>query len=440
MSTTDKPKTRISGIKNHYKYRKWLEEHLSQDNPDLDYFSFAELVSNSKVTTNLLYKDLLMKLSKNQSLKVMNIAQRANSIFNQRNKQQQTQFKQQYQEYWQEREDADAASQINSNIIKTVVDLNQMTTTSIINKAAELHHVEANQTTSSDDFAEELHSIIEQSNEFASDQVGSVDILDLSSPTVSSMLEEQTCEKEYDNIKSAASATPIVLTENAKRLIKQIHEAHLTTRAIKRTLIEFSYQHDIDPIIHHDAQFLDRTVTHFLDLMASPNNPLSTTILERTAAVHTTIYIINQLFLSNNDIVELAWLERECAATEKSKWDGILFKVGQRDVSIALVEFSGGFNDKTSTIKESWDIEKLYTKMLKIFNDTDPIPKAMYCVRFYANVMYFEKLCKYRGSMVRSTITSFVVPTTPRLVKKYVEQIPDLLAWKDDVVNQTLNL
>lgn len=273
----------------------------------------------------------------------------------------------------------------------------------------QLHHVEASQTkdddknsddedtsdndnssinedTSDNNFTEELHSIIEKSNEFASDQVGSVDILDLSSPTVSSILKEQTCEKEYDNIKSAASATTIVLTENARRLIEQINEAHLTTKAIKRALIEFSYQHDIDPIIHHDAQFLDRTVTHFLDLIASPNNPLCTNILERTAAAHSTIYIINQLFLSNNDIVELAWLERECAATEKSKWDGVLFKIREKDVSVALVEFSGGSNDKTSTIKESSDIEKLYTKMLKVINDTDPIPKALYCVRFYGIV------------------------------------------------------
>lgn len=81
MSTTNKPKTRITGIKSQYKYWKWLQEHLNQDKPDLDYFSFAELVSKSKVSTNLLHQDLLMKLSKNQSLKVMNIAQKANSMF-----------------------------------------------------------------------------------------------------------------------------------------------------------------------------------------------------------------------------------------------------------------------------------------------------------------------------------------------------------------------
>lgn len=115
---------------------------------------------------------------------------------------------------------------------------------------------------------------------------------------------------------------------------------HLTTRAIKRGMIEFSCQHDIDPIIHHDAQFLDRMVTRFLHQIASPNYPLSTTILERTATAHTTLYIINQLFLSSNDIVELAWLEYEFATIEKSKWDSVLFKIRDGNVSVALVDLS----------------------------------------------------------------------------------------------------
>ena len=87
------------------------------------------------------------------------------------------------------------------------------------------------------------------------------------------------------------------------------------------------YLNDINFIIHHDAQFLDRTVTH-LDLTIFPNNPLSTVILERAAVIHTVVYITNKLFLSNNDIVEVSWLEHEYAAAEKSKWDGVLFKAG----------------------------------------------------------------------------------------------------------------
>lgn len=47
------------------------------------------------------------------------------------------------------------------------------------------------------------------------------------------MLKEQASEKEYGNIKSVASANPIILTENTRRLIDQIHRVHLTPRAIK---------------------------------------------------------------------------------------------------------------------------------------------------------------------------------------------------------------
>ncbi|GAA5796997.1 hypothetical protein HPULCUR_002375 [Helicostylum pulchrum] len=127
----------------------------------------------------------------------MAIAQKANSDFKQRDTLQQSQFKQEYQEYWQKREDTDAESQINSNTLKTVVNLSQMTTTSVMDKAAELHHIEAsqnkddgispvddcdsrndnssiNEDTSDNSFTEELYSIVEKSNEFASDHIGGV--------------------------------------------------------------------------------------------------------------------------------------------------------------------------------------------------------------------------------------------------------------------------
>lgn len=68
----------------------------------------------------------------------MTIPQKVNSIFKQQNTQQQTWFKQEYQKYWQKREDADAEPQINFNTLKIVVNLNQMITISIMNKAAEI--------------------------------------------------------------------------------------------------------------------------------------------------------------------------------------------------------------------------------------------------------------------------------------------------------------
>lgn len=41
--------------------------------------------------------------------------------------------------------------------------------------------------------------------------------------------------------------------------------------------------------------------------MISPRNPLVHRTLERTAAVYTTVTIINNLFLSSNDIIDLTW-------------------------------------------------------------------------------------------------------------------------------------
>jgi hypothetical protein len=39
---------------------------------------------------------------------------------------------------------------------------------------------------------------------------------------------------------------------------------------------------------------------------------LCTILLERTAAIYLKIYVVNQLFIANNNVViELGWLERE---------------------------------------------------------------------------------------------------------------------------------
>ena len=121
--------------------------------------------------------------------------------------------------------------------------------------------------------------------------------------------------------------------------------------------------------------------------MSSPNSPLNRIMLERTAASYLIIYLVNQLFIAHNDIIELGWLERELYSTDRTKFDGILFKVGSKSISPVLIEFSGGINDKTSSHKNSKDIEKLYRNMIKIMNDikTD----RMMCMRCYGNNMLY---------------------------------------------------
>lgn len=121
--------------------------------------------------------------------------------------------------------------------------------------------------------------------------------------------------------------------------------------------------------------------------MNSPNSPLNTIMLERTAATYLIIFIVNQLFISNNDVIKLGWLEREFFSTDRTKFDGIIFKVGDKSIAPGLVEFSGGINDKTSSQKNAKDIEKLYTNMVKVMEDikTD----KMFCMRcFGKNISY----------------------------------------------------
>jgi hypothetical protein len=65
-------------------------------------------------------------------------------------------------------------------------------------------------------------------------------------------------------------------------------------------------------------------------------------VFERTAATYFIIFIVNQLFISNNDVIELDWLEREFFATDRTKWDGVLIKADNRSCSAGLIEFSGG--------------------------------------------------------------------------------------------------
>lgn len=94
-------------------------------------------------------------------------------------------------------------------------------------------------------------------------------------------------------------------------------------------------------------------------MIESPKNPLNSTILERSAAVQTSIVVTNQLFLAVNDIVELGWLEREYFGTNKTKWDEVLFKTGDHKISPGFIEFSGGMNDASTPEKERRDVVAL---------------------------------------------------------------------------------
>lgn len=88
---------------------------------------------------------------------------------------------------------------------------------------------------------------------------------------------------------------------------------------LRDTLYTNGFKRGFDSVVYSDAAFVEVATRHFLDLMSSPRNPLNQRVLKRTAATFFIIFIVNQLFISNNNIIELDWLEREFFATDRAK-------------------------------------------------------------------------------------------------------------------------
>lgn len=86
-------------------------------------------------------------------------------------------------------------------------------------------------------------------------------------------------------------------------------------------------------------------------MMSYPNIPLNTIMLEKTSATYLIIYIANQIFITNDDVIELGWLEKELFSTNRTKFDGIIFKVLNKSIALGPVEFSRGINDKVLPLK-----------------------------------------------------------------------------------------
>ncbi|KAG2234737.1 hypothetical protein INT48_000086 [Thamnidium elegans] len=92
------------------------------------------------------------------------------------------------------------------------------------------------------------------------------------------------------------------------------------TVCIRPALYKAGLKLSFNLILNYDACSIETTVRHF------PNNPLKQVSGERTACISATIYVINQLFISNNDFVNLDWIENEYGKISQSKWDGVILK------------------------------------------------------------------------------------------------------------------
>ncbi|KAI8082203.1 hypothetical protein BDF21DRAFT_338690, partial [Thamnidium elegans] len=263
-------------------------------------------------------------------------------------------------------------------------------------------------------------------------RVGHLKIIDLSSESALRILQSEISEDEFNNITNATHIKPIVLSDYAIELSNALQDCSLSPSVLRDTLYTNGFKKGFDSVIHSDAAFIEVATCHFLDLMSSPRNPLNQRALERIAATLFIIFIVNQLFISNNDIIELDWLEREFFATDRAKWDGVLIKVENRSCSADLIEFSEGCNDQTSSTKNQCDITKLYSKLMKVLDgQSSSAARQTFCMRYYNKIRFYsQKLTIYKKTLFRVIHATIETPTSPRKLVEFVKEIPNILAWK----------
>ncbi|KAL0141774.1 hypothetical protein V8B55DRAFT_1595710 [Mucor lusitanicus] len=409
--------------------------------------------------------DLLLTLQSKQSSKASNIAHAAQTTFATRRLQ--SAFGDKYSKYWTNRKDNELRENVDEESRSTISSIQQLVHQNLLERAnnvfgtslsshssssnASFSNASSSNTsssntsssntsssnTSSSDVAfsdntsydaNGLRKVLSQSMELASDCLARLGVIDLASNSAKDILKACTTEDYYRRIINATNPKEPEISNDAKVLITAIKELRvLSCKSLRNTLYQNGYKLNHNPINDSDIGLVENLVKHFLDLIEFPKNPLSNTILG--------------LFLANNDIVELGWLEREYYSTGKTKWDGVLFNTNDHTISPGFVEFSGGVKDNTTMTKECRDVFKLYTKMIELIRSyPDTAKKHVFCIRFYENTMFFEELTVYEETLFRIEHAAVIAPRTIRELIKFTDNIPKLISWKNAVVAQVEHL
>ncbi|KAG1142859.1 hypothetical protein G6F37_012565 [Rhizopus arrhizus] len=258
------------------------------------------------------------------------------TALNQFHKRENTQspFGKEFCEYWKRRETSEATTKAHKRRLDTFLQLNEDTCEGIEAISKNVHRKKAN----NDNTGGNSGSNVDQNS-----------------------LEDEDNNEEVPDNNARNNNAPDNNEEDENNIETRNNDYDITADLFKEVIIitnkisvEKSTLGDetFDPIIHADLSFVEVVVTHFLNLITSPRNPLQYVCMERTTASLTTVFILNNLFLSNNDIVNLGWFEREIQTTGATKWDGMAFAIKDKKITPVLVEFSGGVKFNTTDKKE----------------------------------------------------------------------------------------
>ncbi|KAG1463755.1 hypothetical protein G6F55_002207 [Rhizopus delemar] len=349
-------------------------------------------------------------------------------------------FARRYEEYWRNRSSQEANDIVVERQRTTMIRINEAACSAIeaLSNNLNAQNVEVE----SESTEKPMQEVLSFSKDLCSDKVGELNIIDLSEPAVTSLMKKKFKVSVYEELINSISLKPAQLTLYAENLIDAMSKAAPSARALRKILKSHDTPNEIDPLLHADISYMEVTIRYFahmgIDLILLKALGIRSYFETQKEHQLYTLYMLNQLFLSHNDILEFGWIENECCTTGKTKWDGISFLVGDQNVTTTLVEFSGGLK-QTSNTKECKDVLKLYRNLLKILESIPSnIKKQAFCVRFYDEWMHFEHLVKINKDYIRNTVVSFQCPSNARLLVEYVKRIPMIFAWKEAIVTQAL--
>ncbi|KAG1470024.1 hypothetical protein G6F56_002916 [Rhizopus delemar] len=357
-------------------YSIWLES-ASKLVPPYDYFAFAELANNSEPLTNSSYHQLLLKALSQANMTNTNNITSAINKYKSRNIIDSA-FNKKYTEYWNARSSSVSNTHLREESASVIKEIK--TTPASEDDASEFSS--NNQDTSTEEF--DIANHLNEGNLQFKLFTGS-SLINLDDKRLVGLVNEEILKE----IKVDTNLPPFQLSEAATTLLAKIGESVPSSRKLRGIIRKnIGENDDFDLMEMYDINFIETLSNHYLNLMDSPLSPLLGTQLERTAAVNTTIIILNILFIDVNDVIGFKWYEVRTHMTENQKWDGVGFSVKDKKLTPVLIEFSGGIGVNNNATKQNQDVVKLTSACKRSIDYitattdlTEPVPE--YVVRFY---------------------------------------------------------
>ncbi|KAG1131000.1 hypothetical protein G6F37_013479 [Rhizopus arrhizus] len=103
---------------------------------------------------------------------------------------------------------------------------------------------------------------LRQAANLASDEVGRLQTIDLSSTTALDILKLEIPTDQFNAIIEAANMDPVPMSAYASELSNALDKAPLSTRALRETLYDVGYRKDFDLVAHDDANFMEITIRY----------------------------------------------------------------------------------------------------------------------------------------------------------------------------------